>query len=234
MTPAVRQAANQLRRDVCSLVAQMRDISEERIEIRGGTVYDRDTPVTTLKELMEEFGDVMLTAKGSRGPNDEDVSVITSGAQFAEVEVDTVTGRVCVVKIVAAHDSGRIINPQTFTSQIQGGVIQGMGFALTEERIIDDGVGVVMNPNLEWYKLPTMADVPVIENILIDIPDTRANSTGAKGAGEPGIIPTAAAISNAVADALGQRITHLPITPARVLEALYGDEDGVSTRTEQA
>jgi xanthine dehydrogenase YagR molybdenum-binding subunit len=234
MTPAVRQAANQLRRDVCSLVAQMRDISEERIEIRGGTVYDRDTPVTTLKELMEEFGDVMLTAKGSRGPNDEDVSVITSGAQFAEVEVDTVTGRVRVVKIVAAHDSGRIINPQTFTSQIQGGVIQGMGFALTEERIIDDGVGVVMNPNLEWYKLPTMADVPVIENILIDIPDTRANSTGAKGAGEPGIIPTAAAISNAVADALGQRITHLPITPARVLEALYGDEDGVSTRTEQA
>ena len=130
------------------------------------------------------------------------------------------TGRVRVVKVVAAHDSGRIINPQTFTSQIEGGVIQGMGLALTEERIIDHAAGTVMNPNLEWYKVPTIADVPEIVHLLIDIPDVRATSTGAKGAGEPGIIPAAAAITNAVADALGVRITELPITPARVLEAL--------------
>jgi xanthine dehydrogenase YagR molybdenum-binding subunit len=78
----------------------------------------------------------------------------------------------------------------------------------------------VLNPNLEFYKLPTIADVPVIENILIDIPDVKANSTGAKGAGEPGIIPTAAAIANAVAHALGVRVSELPITPGRVLEAL--------------
>ena len=235
MTPAVRQAANQLRRDVCSLVAQFKEISEDLLEIRGGTVYQRDTPIMSLKELMSEFGDIMLTAKGSRGPNDDDVSVITSGAQFAEVEVDTVTGRVRVVKVVAAHDSGRVINPQTFTSQIQGGIIQGLGFALLEERIVDDRAGVVMNPNLEWYKLPTIGDVPEIVNLLIDIPDTRANTTGAKGAGEPGIIPTAAAITNAIADALGQPITHLPITPARVLETLYGnDEDIAVSAREQA
>ncbi len=93
----------------------------------------------------------------------------------------------------------------------------------------------IMNPNLEWYKLATIADLPEIVNILIDIPDVRANSTGAKGAGEPGIIPTAAAITNAVADALGTPITHLPITPARVLEALYSDdEDIVAIAKEQA
>jgi xanthine dehydrogenase YagR molybdenum-binding subunit len=198
----------------------MKDVPQDEIEIRGGVIYRRDEQLLSVKELMDTFGDVMLTGKGSRGPNPEDVSVVTSGAQFAEVEVDTVTGRVRVIKVVAAHDSGRIINPQTFHSQIYGGVIQGLGFALAEQRIVDPQRGVVLNPNLEWYKIPTVADVPEIENLLIDIPDTKANSTGAKGAGEPGIIPTAAAIANAVANALDVRITELPITPARVLEAL--------------
>lgn len=220
MTPAVRAAANDLRNVVSDLVAQMKDVPQAEIEIRGGTVYRRDEALITVKELTRKLGEVMLTGKGSRGPNPEDVSVVTSGAQFAEVEVDTVTGRVRVLKIVAAHDSGRIMNPQTFNSQIYGGIIQGLGMALTEQRIVDVDRGAVLNPNLEFYKLPTIADVPEIENILIDIPDVKANSTGAKGAGEPGIIPTAAAIANAVADALGVRITTLPITPARVLEAL--------------
>jgi xanthine dehydrogenase YagR molybdenum-binding subunit len=220
MSPAVRGAANDLRSNVCDIVAQMREVPREEIEIRGGVIYRRDEQLLTVKELMKTFGDVMLSGKGSRGPNPADLSVVTSGAQFAEVEVDTVTGRVRVINVVAAHDSGRILNPQTFNSQIYGGVIQGLGLALTEERIVDTARGAVLNPNLEWYKVPTIADVPPIENILIDIPDTKANSTGAKGAGEPGIIPTAAAIANAVAHALGVRISELPITPARVLEAL--------------
>ncbi len=220
ITPAVRQAAKDLRDQVCSLVAQMNDIPEAEIEVRGGMIYRRDDAVISVEKLMESLGDVMLTGKGSRGPNADDVSVITSGVQFAEVEVDSVTGRVRVLKIVAAHDCGRIVNPQTFTSQIEGGIIQGMGLALIEDRVIDDRLGTVMNPNLEWYKLPTSADVPEIVNVLIDIPDTRANTIGAKGAGEPPIIPTAGAIANAVADALGVRITELAITPPRVLEAL--------------
>lgn len=220
ITPAVRQAAKSLRDEIVSLVSQLEDIPEAEIEVRGGVVYRRDDRIIALKDLMGKFGDIMLMGKGSRGPNDDTVSVITSGVQFAEVEVDTVTGRVRVVKIVAAHDSGRVINPRTFTSQIEGGIIQGLGFALTEDRVIDHRAGIVMNPNLEWYKLPTIADVPEIVNLLIDIPDTYANSIGAKGAGEPGIIPTAAAIANAVADAIGVRVYDLPITPARVLEAL--------------
>ncbi|HEX6289321.1 MAG TPA: molybdopterin cofactor-binding domain-containing protein, partial [Herpetosiphonaceae bacterium] len=220
MTPAVRSAANDLRKTVCDIVAQMKEVPREEIELRGGMIYRRDEQLLSVKDLMDTLGDVMLTGKGSRGPNPEEFSVVTSGAQFAEVEVDTVTGRVRVLKVVAAHDSGRIINPQTFNSQIYGGIIQGLGFALTEERIVDPQFGTVLNPNLEWYKIPTVADVPQIENLLIDIPDTKANSTGAKGAGEPGIIPTAAAIANAVANALDVHVTELPITPARVLEAL--------------
>ncbi len=220
MTPAVRSAANDLRNNLCDIVAQMRDIPQNEIEIRGGMIYRRDQELASVREIMRKLGDVMLQGTGSRGPNPDDVSVVTSGAQFAEVEVDTVTGLVRVLKIVAAHDSGRIMNPQTFNSQIYGGIIQGMGLALTEQRIVDTERGAVLNPNLEFYKLPTIADVPQIENILIDIPDTKANSTGAKGAGEPGIIPTAAAIANAVADALGVRVGTLPITPPRVLEAL--------------
>jgi xanthine dehydrogenase YagR molybdenum-binding subunit len=220
MTPAVRGAANDLRNTLCNIVAQMLDVPEAELEIRGGTIYRRDDALTSVREIMEKLGDVMLTGKGSRGPNPDDVSVVTSGAQFAEVEVDTVTGRVKVLKVVAAHDSGRIMNPQTFNSQIYGGIIQGLGYALTEQRIVDAGRGAVLNPDLEFYKIPTIADVPPIENILIDIPDVRANTTGAKGAGEPGIIPTAAAIANAVANALGVRVTDLPITPARVLDVL--------------
>jgi CO/xanthine dehydrogenase Mo-binding subunit len=198
----------------------MHEVPQAQIEIRGGGIYRRDEHLLDVKDLMRRLGDVMLTGKGSRGPNPDDVSVVTSGAQFAEVEVDTVTGRVRVLKIVAAHDSGRIINPQTFNSQIYGGIIQGLGLALTEQRVVDVERGHVLNPNLEWYKIPTIADLPQIENLLIDIPDTKANSTGAKGAGEPGIIPTAAAIANAVANALDTRVTELPITPAKVLEVL--------------
>lgn len=220
MTPAVRSAANDLRSSVSSIVAQMHEVPQDEVEIRGGMIYRRDEELLSVKDLMQRLGDVMLTGKGSRGPNPDDVSVVTSGAQFAEVEVDTVTGRVRVIKIVAAHDSGRIINPQTFNSQIYGGIIQGLGLALTEQRVVDPRLGAVLNPNLEWYKIPTIGDVPEIENLLIDIPDTKANSTGAKGAGEPGIIPTAAAIANAVANALDVQIGELPITPAKVLEAL--------------
>lgn len=235
ITPAVRQAAKDLRDQICSLVAQMEEIPEAEIEVRGGTVYRRDDPVMSVAEMMGKLGDVMLTGKGSRGPNAEDVSVITSGVQFADVEVDTVTGRVRVVKIVAAHDCGRIMNPQTYTSQIEGGIIQGLGYALVENRVIDHRYGTVLNPNLEWYKLPTAADIPEIVNLLIDIPDVRANTTGAKGAGEPGIIPTAAAIANAVADAIGVPIYQLPITPDRVLEALDGaDGSRESAATGQA
>ena len=131
------------------------------------------------------------------------------------------TGEITVEHVVAVHDIGRIVNPTTARSQVEGGVLQALGFALSEERFVDRATGRVMNGNLENYKVPTVKDVPAKITVkFIDRPDRRANNLGIKGLGEPPIIPTAAAIANAVANACGARVRTLPITPARVLEAL--------------
>ena len=137
------------------------------------------------------------------------------GVQFAEVDVDTETGLVTVKKVVAVHDCGLIVDKLTTESQINGGVIMGLGYALYEERVMDDLSGVVLNPNFETYKLSGIADVPDIDVILVNMPER-----GVIGIGEPATVPTAAAIGNAVANAIGVRVGSLPITPAKVLAAL--------------
>jgi xanthine dehydrogenase YagR molybdenum-binding subunit len=137
------------------------------------------------------------------------------GVQFAEVEVDTETGFVKVKKILCVQDCGLIVNKLTCESQVNGGIIMGMGYALYEERVMDSATGMVLNPNFETYKLPNFMDVPEIEIVLLDMPER-----GVIGVGEPATIPTASAIANAVANALGVRVASLPITPARVLAAL--------------
>jgi xanthine dehydrogenase YagR molybdenum-binding subunit len=143
----------------------------------------------------------------------------TGGVQFAEVDVDTETGFVKVKKVLVVQDGGLILNRLTCESQLNGGVIMGMGYALYEERVMDKNSGVMLNPNFETYKLTGLADVPEIEIILFDMPER-----GVIGIGEPSTIPTAAAIANAVANALGVRINSLPITPQKVLAALGKDK----------
>jgi CO/xanthine dehydrogenase Mo-binding subunit len=105
-------------------------------------------------------------------------------------------------------------------SQVYGRVTQGMGFALIEQRVVDEMSGVVLNANLEEYLVPTVADLPDIHNATLSMPDTEANTIGAKGIGEPPLIPTAPAIANAIYDAIGVRIRHLPITRDKILESL--------------
>jgi xanthine dehydrogenase YagR molybdenum-binding subunit len=112
-----------------------------------------------------------------------------------------------------------------------GGVTQGIGYALTEERIIDHKRGVVLNANLEEYKLPTVADIPPIIHAQVNLPDLAANSTGVKGIGEPPIIPTAPAITNAIYDAVGVRLRHIPLTRQRLVAALA--EQGTMQDTEK-
>jgi xanthine dehydrogenase YagR molybdenum-binding subunit len=137
------------------------------------------------------------------------------GVQFVQASVDTETGLVTVDKILGVHDCGLIINQNTLESQINGGMIMGMGYALYEERVMDDLSGVVLNPNFETYKLPGIADVPEIEIVLINMPER-----GVIGIGEPATVATAGAIANAVANAIGARVSSLPITPAKILAAL--------------
>ena len=137
------------------------------------------------------------------------------GVQMAEVEVDTETGFVRVKRIVCVQDCGLVVNRLASISQINGGIIMGIGFALYEERILDSQTGVVLNPNFETYKLPGAADIPELDVILQDMPER-----GVIGIGEPVTIPTAAAIANAISNAIGKRVTRLPITPSQILGLL--------------
>jgi CO/xanthine dehydrogenase Mo-binding subunit len=147
----------------------------------------------------------------------------TYHVHVAEVEVDPVTGRVTVLRYLVAQEVGRAINPAGVMGQIQGGVTQGLGYALWETLQIGDD-GRYRQRSLEAYKLPIALDVPRVEVILLEHP-ADAGPYGAKGVAEPPIVPVAAAIANAVADATGGSIVRLPITPDDVLNALESSKE---------
>jgi len=162
----------------------------------------------------------MIMGQGVRSANPTDKAIRSFGVQCAEVAVDTATGEVTVLRVVSADDCGRIINPKMVESQVVGGVTQGVGYALMEERVVDSRTGIVLNANLEEYKVPTVVDIPAIEATKVDIADPAANPTGARGIGESPLVATAPAIANALFDAIGVRIYGLPLTRERVLAAL--------------
>jgi xanthine dehydrogenase YagR molybdenum-binding subunit len=217
--PAVRLAANEARAKLLAAAGGVLEVRADELRVERGVVVSKGAR-TPLKDILSKLSNSTIVGTGLRHPNPNGLAIKTFGAHFAQVEVDVRTGEILVEKIVAVHDIGRIVNPLTAASQVQGGVIQALGFALTEERIVDRGLGRVMNPNLEWYEIPTAMDAPEIVVRFVDAPDRRANNLGAKGLGEPPIIPTAAAIANAVANATGARVRHAPMTRARVIEAL--------------
>jgi CO/xanthine dehydrogenase Mo-binding subunit len=219
--PAVRIAAHDARQQLRDVASQMLKIPLESLSVRDGIFLSGalHKPIA-VKEVLSNLGNFTIIGRGGRSPNPEAVNVNTFGAQFAQVEVDIETGEVKIEKIVAVHESGRVINPLLISSQIEGGVLQGLGFGLMEERFVDRNTGVVVNDDLENYKVPTQMDLPEIVTEMIDRPDIQANNLGSKGIGEPPIIPTAPAIANAIADALGIRIRELPITREKILEAL--------------
>ena len=219
--PAVRSAADDAQRTLRDAAAQMLECHPDDLVAADSTLQTRDgAGRITFAEVTRTLGNVMIMGHGSRGPNQLGVGLMSFGVQFAEVEVDPGIGVVRVIRIVAAHDVGRVINPLLASSQLEGGIIQGLGFALGEERILDGGSGRPLNPALHDYKLPTFADVPAIDAFCIASVDTTANHLGARGLAEPPIIPTAPAIANAVADALGIEVNELPLTPWRVLRGL--------------
>jgi len=125
-----------------------------------------------------------------------------------------------VERVAAVHDVGRIINPLGARSQMEGGIIQGIGHTLSEQRLIDPETGRILTTTLDGYKLPTIADVPEIVSELLDVPDTQLTSLGSKGIGEPPIVPVAAAIANAIRDATGADVRSLPISREEMLRAL--------------
>ena len=219
--PAVRVAALQARAKVIEAASELLQTDASRLALRDSVVsIAGDERTMTLSQLGKKLGDVMIIGQGSRGANPQDTAICAFAAQFAEVEVDIETGRVRVLHITSAHDSGRIINPTLAESQLEGGIIQGIGFAMFEERVLDASLGVPLNPTTHDYKIPTIADVPTIDAFFVASSDVIANHTGARGIAEAPIIPTAPAIANAVADALGVAVTEIPLTPWRVLSMI--------------
>jgi CO/xanthine dehydrogenase Mo-binding subunit len=219
--PAVRSASAKVRKTLLQLAGDLFEIAAGDLEVRNGRIRSHDGAIDVdVTEVTGKLGDATIDGSGSRGVNLDGFVVYTFGCQIAQVAVDAALGEVRVERIVAVHDVGRIVNPLTASSQVEGGVLQGVAFALSEELVIDPTTGVPVNAHLDDYKIPTIADVP---EIVIDFPhvaDANLPNIGAKGLGEPPIIPTAAAIANAFAHATGRRATALPLTRDRVLEAL--------------
>lgn len=196
--------------------AQLWDVPEDDIEVEGN-VYRYAGHSITFKELcakLEETG----------GPISVSVSVNTHGAvpglatHVVDVEVDTETGKVQILRYTAAQDVGRAIHPDYVEGQIHGGVAQGIGWALSEEYVYDEQ-GHLLNASLLDYRIPTALDLPLIETVLIEVPNPN-HPFGVKGVGEVPIVPPAAAIANAIYHAVGVRMNVLPMKPSAVLKAL--------------
>ena len=218
--PTVRAAAVEVRRQLLELASKELKMEATDLTIKNGEVILRNDPLKKVKisDLSELKRRGVLLGVGYRGPNPQNKAVNPFAAQFCEVEVNTKTGEVKVLRFLGANDSGRVMNPLTFENQVFGGVTWGIGFGMTGVRILDKKqTGKMVNRNWHDYKLPTAMDVPKeIESLPIGRPDNEANTTGAKGLGEPVAIPTAAAIANAVYHATGIRITTTPINPVKL------------------
>lgn len=218
--PAVRQAAFEARKQLLNLASEDLGVPVDRLSLSGGSIT-----VTGDPEAGKDIGEILssrdlqdIVGVGYRGKNPEDKIVRPFAAQFAEVEVNTRTGEVRVLRLLGAHDSGRVINLATYENQVCGGMVQGLGFAMTEHRVIDRATGKVVTANLHDYKVPTALDVPAGAEVLpVDPGDTECNNLGAKGLGEPPVIPTGAAIANAVYHATGVRATRTPIGPLTLI-----------------
>jgi xanthine dehydrogenase YagR molybdenum-binding subunit len=220
IAPAVRSAAHHVRTEILGLAAEMFEIAASDLTLEDGEIRSVDgTLRQPITEVTGKLGNAWISGSGSRGPNPEGMNVNTFGCQIAQVAVDTGTGRITVERIVAVHDIGRVVNPMGARSQVMGGILQGIGFTLMEERVVDPTTGTVVNAGLEDYKVPTIADLPEVVCEFVGDPDPHLK-LGVKGLGEPPVIPTPGAIGNAVAHALGVRLREAPYTPRRVLEAL--------------
>ena len=228
---AVHEAASDLHDQLMLAAADMFECEWDELEAHNGDVYRNDTesPITSLAEVAA-WAHMRGRRCASWGWHDNrtaDVDPETSqgdayatygwASQLAEVEVDTETGHVKVLKIVSATDAGKAINPSAVEGQIQGGAAMGVGYALYEQHILEEGIP--RTDSLAFYLVPTSMDVPEIQCEIVEVYDPKG-PFGAKGIAEPATVPTTPAILNAIYDAIGVRITETPATPERVFQAI--------------
>jgi xanthine dehydrogenase molybdenum-binding subunit len=225
-------AARKVKERILEMASRMLEAPPEILQLRDRKIIPRENPekaldiAKVLRKTHFSSGGDMLMAEHFFDPANENLDrdfrgnmsmTYSFGTHGVRVKVDEETGKVEIRDYVAAHDVGRAINPMLLEGQVYGGVMMGIGYALTEQVILEKGE--MMNPNFRDYKIPTAKDVVPIKAPVIETID-EFGPFGAKGIGEPGCVPTAPAVANAVYDAIGVRIKDLPITPEKVLAAI--------------
>ncbi len=214
-SPGIRIAALKALELLNAKVAPVLGVSPDALVASDGRIHVRDTPSKGLSwaDACKRIGPQPITTEADWQPGMS--SVTTSGVQFAEAKVDIKTGIVRVTRVLAIQDCGLVLNQLTAESQCYGGIVGSLNFALFEDRILDRRTGQMVNPNMEWYLLAGMSDIPPIEIRLKNQPER-----GVIGVGEPPTVPTAAAVALAVRNAIGATVRKLPLTPATILESL--------------
>jgi CO/xanthine dehydrogenase Mo-binding subunit len=233
------EAAHDLRQQLFALASELLQVPAEALELRDKAVCVSDAPHLrkTLAELashsVDERGGLIGRGTFIAPKTAYDESTVTNHfyptfhspsfhAHATEVEVNPETGEVRMLRYVVAQDVGYAINPGFVEGQMQGGATQAIGYALSEELVYGPD-GRILNPNLTDYKMPTVADVPRIETIIVEAPGPYG-PFGAKGVGEPAVLPGAPAIANAVKRASGARVRSLPITAEKLWHTLQGED----------
>jgi len=219
---AVIGACEQIIGDLRARAALIWDVDVDAVVWEDGHAKPASSNVGDFEPL--SLKDIASKFSATGGPIGATGTVNAGGqapgfsTQYCDVEVDPETGRVEILRFVAAQDAGRAIHPSYVEGQMQGGVVQGIGWALNEEYIYAED-GTMSNPGFLDYRVPVASDVPMIEPIVVEVPNPN-HPYGVKGVGEVSICPPMAAIANAVADAIGRRMQELPMSPPKVLEAL--------------
>jgi xanthine dehydrogenase molybdenum-binding subunit len=222
MGPAVLQAAAEARQKLFEIAAPLLGVRPEDLQSKKGDIYIKSDPSRSipLKTVCSKIDPgAPIRGRGSRAPNPDGPMFATFGAQAVELEVDGETGEVTILRVAAAHEFGKAINPKLCISQIYGGIEFGMGYALSEEGIYDPLTGKMLNNNLHQYRMPTSLDIPHIDAFIVEGEDPYF-AYSAKGAGENTNTPTPAAIRNAIYNALGIWFNDLPITPDKIIKAI--------------
>jgi xanthine dehydrogenase YagR molybdenum-binding subunit len=221
VSPAVRITAGKALDAMAAKVAPSLGVDAATIVAVNGHLQSKDdgSKRVAWKDACKLLGTEPISVNGEW---EQGLSATgSSGVQMAEVEVDVETGVSRVKRIVCVQDCGLIVDRLTAESQTYGGIIMGVGYALFEERILDRNTALMVNPNMEFYLLPGPSDIPQIDITLVNQPER-----GVIGLGEPPTVSTAAAIANAVANAIGVRIRSLPLTPDKILNALAQEKAG--------
>jgi xanthine dehydrogenase molybdenum-binding subunit len=217
---AAQMAAVEVKKQMLAIAAEALEASPSDLEIREGVISikgsDRRISLKDAVSPRRGIPTAQLIASATYRPTKS----YSFAAHFAEVEVDTETGQIDVLQVIAVHELGRVIHPVAAAGQVEGGIQQGIGHTLTEDYVIDPETGRSLNAGFVDYKMPLSLDMPKIRTILLETAPDLGGPFGAKGVGEDPIIAIGPAIANAIHDAIGIRFRHYPITPDQVRKAL--------------